>query len=115
MQNLARWLLLVAGVFNILFGLLFLGPTGAKDNFFKLIVTPKIERANQVLSESLKADEVQSIVIKKTLQMIMMQDFVTFIVAFSTAMIALGVSFIALSRTFRTLAQTSVSHTKLSN
>ena len=107
MQSLVRWLLLLIGILNVLFGLLFIGPTGAKDIFFKAIFAPKIERANQVISESIKVDEAQSLTIKKTLQMIMMQDFVTLIGAFSIAMIALGVSFIALSRTFRSTNQSS--------
>ncbi len=101
MQTVARWLSLIVGILNILLGLLFLGPTGVKDTFFKLMVMPKVERAHQLITEGLKVDEAQSLNIKKAVQMMMTTDFITFFISFSIALIALGVALIAFSRTIK--------------
>lgn len=89
----------------LLFAMVFIGPTGAKDNFMKKVMNPRAEKMHKDLSEAMKLESTASDALKKAILVITTQDGIAMIFIFSVGAASIGLSLIALSLGLRAVSK----------
>ena len=106
-RKLTRIVLTLIGILFLIFGVLFIGPTSAKDTFMKQVMNPKAEKLHKDLSLAMKLDDDASAALKKAILVMITQSGIAIIISVGISSTAMGISLIALSASLKRIPCTN--------